>query len=186
MCGKMQASGLTGFIPSICSSAIWGQPCFPVHLMERQMAASCIPQLLSNHHGGWQHPQNQSFGSPRLHLEARNHWWLWCFLFIDMARNIFISQTSGRKLILCLSWDITSPVFNLFLGTRVGCEFQRGKLAGGREWIQLSLSWINFHRPIKNVTWHNYFFLFHLSFPRLLHLFIPQADTDSSLLFSHV
>ena len=56
---------------------------------EWQMAASCIPQLLSNHHGGWQHPPDQSFGSPHLHLEARNHWWLWHFLFIDMARNVF-------------------------------------------------------------------------------------------------
>ena len=34
---KMQASGLTEFIPFICISAIWGQPCFLVHL------ASCIP-----------------------------------------------------------------------------------------------------------------------------------------------
>ena len=59
MYGKMQASGLTGFIPFICSSAIWGQPCFPVHLKKQQMAASCIPQLLSCHHGGWQYPLDQ-------------------------------------------------------------------------------------------------------------------------------
>ena len=52
----MQASGLTEFNSFICSSVIWGQPCFPVHLKEQQMAASCFSQLLSNHHGGWQHP----------------------------------------------------------------------------------------------------------------------------------
>ena len=36
-----------------------GQPWFPVHLKERQTAAACIPQLLSNHHEGWQHPLDQ-------------------------------------------------------------------------------------------------------------------------------
>ena len=40
---KMQASGLTEFIPFICSSVIWGQSCFLVHLQEWQMAASCLP-----------------------------------------------------------------------------------------------------------------------------------------------
>ena len=36
MYGKKQVSGLTEFIPSMYTSAIWGQPCFFVHL------ASCI------------------------------------------------------------------------------------------------------------------------------------------------
>ena len=58
-------------------------------------------------------------------------------------------------------------------------EFQSGRLAGGREWIQLSLSCLNIHRPIKTLTEHNYLFLFHLSF-------IPLVDTDTSLLVSHV
>jgi len=39
----MQASGVTEFIPFICTSAISGQPCFLVHLKEWQMAISCIP-----------------------------------------------------------------------------------------------------------------------------------------------
>ena len=39
----MQASGVTEFIPFICTSAIFGQPCFLVHLKEWQMAISCIP-----------------------------------------------------------------------------------------------------------------------------------------------
>ena len=43
---KLQASGLTEFIPFLCTSAIWSQSCFLVHL------ASCISQLLSNHRGG--------------------------------------------------------------------------------------------------------------------------------------
>ena len=48
----MQASGLTEFIPSICTSAIWGRPCFLVLLKDWQIAASCIPpapQLSSIH-----------------------------------------------------------------------------------------------------------------------------------------
>ena len=49
-------------------------------------------QLLSNHCWGWQHLLDHSFGSHHSHLEARNCWWLWHFLFINMTGNIFISQ----------------------------------------------------------------------------------------------
>ena len=55
-----------------------------------------FPQLLSNHHEGWQDPLDLSFGSRCSHLEARNHWWLWHFLFIDMAGDIFISQRTWQ------------------------------------------------------------------------------------------
>ena len=51
-----------------------------------------FPQLLSNHRRSWQHPLDCSFGSPHSHLEVRNHWWLWHFLFIDVAGSIFISH----------------------------------------------------------------------------------------------
>ena len=86
MFGKMQASGLTELIPFISTSAFWGPSCFLVHMV------SCIPQLLSNHRRSWQHPLDRSLGSPHSHLEARNHWWLWHFLFTDMAGAIFISH----------------------------------------------------------------------------------------------
>ena len=43
MYGRMQASGLTEFTPSTCTSAVWGQILFLVHLKEWQMAASRIP-----------------------------------------------------------------------------------------------------------------------------------------------
>ena len=33
-----------------------------------------------------------SFGSLHSHLEARNRWWLWHFLFTDLAVESFISQ----------------------------------------------------------------------------------------------
>ena len=89
MYGKMQASGLTEFNSSICSSAIWGQPCFPIHLKVWQMAASCIPPAPQQSPWRVATPHNQSFRTPHLHLEARNHWWLWHFLFIHMAGNVF-------------------------------------------------------------------------------------------------
>ena len=40
--GRMQASGLTEFIPSTSTSAVWGQILFLIHLKEWQMAASRI------------------------------------------------------------------------------------------------------------------------------------------------
>jgi len=55
-----------------------------------------FPQLLRNHHEGWQDPLDLSFGGPHSHLEARSHWWLWHFLFIDMAGDIFISQRTQQ------------------------------------------------------------------------------------------
>ena len=61
----------------------------PVFLLTLLLA---FPQLLSNHHGRWRHPLNHSFGNPHSHLEVRNHWWLWHFLFIYMAGEIFISH----------------------------------------------------------------------------------------------
>ena len=57
MHGKMQASGLTKFIPFMCTSAIWGQSCSLFTLL------LAFPQLLSSHHGGWQHLQDDSLGS---------------------------------------------------------------------------------------------------------------------------
>ena len=39
---------------------------------------------------------DHSLGSPHLHLEARNCWRLQHFLFIDMAGDIFISQTEPK------------------------------------------------------------------------------------------
>ena len=56
-----------------------------------------FPQLLSNHRGGRQHLLDRSFGSPHSHLDARNCWWLWHFLFINMAGDIFISQSERQR-----------------------------------------------------------------------------------------
>ena len=40
--------------------------------------------------GSW----NLSLGSPHSHLEARNRWWLWHFLLINMAGDVFISHSN--------------------------------------------------------------------------------------------
>ena len=54
----------------------------PVSLLTLLLA---FPQLLSNHHQGWQPLLDYSLGSSHSHLEARNRWWQRHFLFIDMA-----------------------------------------------------------------------------------------------------
>ena len=67
----------------------------PVSLFTWRSGRWLLPafsQLLSNHRGKWQYLLHHSFGSPHSHLEARSHWWLWHFLFIVTAGDIFISH----------------------------------------------------------------------------------------------
>ena len=66
----------------------------PVFLLTLLLA---FPQLLSNHHREWQHPLDPSFGSLHSHLEVRKCWWLWHLLFINMAGDIFISQSERQR-----------------------------------------------------------------------------------------
>ena len=71
------------------------QSCFLDHLKEWQICYLHSPSSSAITMGGgraWQHPLDPSFGSPHSHLKARDRWWLWYFLFIYMARDIFISQ----------------------------------------------------------------------------------------------
>ena len=63
-------------------------PVFLAHLKEWEIALLASPQLLSYHCGEWWHLLDLSFGNPYSHLEARNCWWLWHFLLIDMAGAI--------------------------------------------------------------------------------------------------
>ena len=110
----MQASGLTKFILCRCTSAIWGQFCLLVHL------AFCVPPVPQESllEGG----SSISFGSPHSHLEARNHWWLWHFLFINNGRRHFHSTDCVNiqyLLFWCHSvwWSLgpsTSPQMNQF------------------------------------------------------------------------
>ena len=68
------------------STAIWGKSCFLVHL------AYFIPLAPQQSPWEWQHTLDSSFGSPHSHLMIRNYWWLWHFLLINMAGDIFISH----------------------------------------------------------------------------------------------
>ena len=84
--------------------------------------ASCIPPASQQSPWGVTVSLDWSFGSPHSHLEARNRWWLWHVLFIDMAGDIFIShhQTSkGYRLEAAFLW--------IFAPTEV-CLSQRQKL----------------------------------------------------------
>ena len=125
----MQASGLTGFNPSICSSAIWGQPCFLVHLKGWQMAASCFPQLLSNHHGG-------VAASPGSVLGAHIHNWrpeildgcdISCLL---IWQEIFLFHKLMKKTqswtFLGFPWDVTSPVLTCSWSPDLDVSFKVG------------------------------------------------------------
>ena len=81
-----------------------------------------FPQLLSNHHGEWQHLLDRCFGSPHSHLEARNRWWLWHFLFTDMAGDIFISLSylfSAHSDFP--SWTI-QPTFSFLMLARISSD----------------------------------------------------------------
>ena len=92
--GKMQASGLTEFIPFKCNSDIWDQSSFLVH------PASCI-FTVPQRWGCWA-------GDGSIHwitvLGALIHiwrpeisrWWLWHFLLINMAEDIFISHSPAK------------------------------------------------------------------------------------------
>ena len=135
MYGKMQASGLPEFNSFICSSAIWGQPCFLVHLKEQQMAASCFPPA----------PQQSPWGvgaSSGSVLGTLIHVWRpeitdgCCISCLFIWQEIFsfhkiMVKTQSWTFLYVLPWDVTSPVFNLFWGTRLGCEFHSRSLLVG-------------------------------------------------------
>ena len=59
--------------------------------------ASSIPPAPQQSPWGWQYPKSWSYGSLHSHLEATSHWWLWHFLLINMAGEIFILHTQKKK-----------------------------------------------------------------------------------------
>ena len=129
MCGKMQASGITGFNPSTCSSAIWGNPGSLFTLRSSRRLLLAFPSFSAIIMWGGSIPRI-SFGSPHSQLETRNHWWLWHFLFIDVAGDIFISQTRGKNPVLsipvCSPWEVTSPVLTCSWAPDLDVSFKVG------------------------------------------------------------
>ena len=108
MSGKKQASVLTEFIPFICTSAIWGQSCFLIHLASCTLPA---PQQLGL--GGAWGGATTSTGShgSQLVLGALIHLWRpaiadGCFIpcLLIWQGHIFISQYVvhyQKKKLLC-------------------------------------------------------------------------------------
>ena len=119
----MQAPWLTESTPFIL--AIWGQSYFLVSLV------SCIPLNSSGINvAGWGRGQGggevvvvaisagpqfwEPFERPHLHLEGRNHWWLWYLLLINMAGDIFISKKPEQRLWTMLSSLLSSDSARCF------------------------------------------------------------------------
>ena len=65
-------------------------------LKEWQMAASCFPQLLSNHHGGWQHPLDQ-FWEPSFTYGDQKSLMAVTFLVYWYGRRYFHFTNSWKK-----------------------------------------------------------------------------------------
>ena len=119
----MQASGLAGFTPFTCSSAFGGNPVYLFTLL----LAPPVPQ---QSRWGRQHPLVCSFGSPHSHLEARNRWWLWYFLFTNMAEVFSLySRISGKESackqepqetqVLSLGWEDPLATHSSILARRI-------------------------------------------------------------------
>ena len=83
------------------------------------MAAPCVPPGPQQSPWRVAAPAGLSFGSLHSHLEARNRWWLWHFLFIELAVESFISQyllsqfssVTQSCLILCDPMNRSKPGF---------------------------------------------------------------------------
>ena len=75
---------------------------------------SRIPPALQQPVVEGQHVLDHSLGSSHPHLEARNRWWLWHFLLINMAGDIFISQCDKNCLTASLWGRREKPWFVAF------------------------------------------------------------------------
>ena len=130
MCGKMQASGLTGFNPSIRSSAIWGNPVSLFTLSSSRQLLPAFPQLFSHTMEGGSIPRIKDLGA-LIHIwrpEITDGCDISCLL---MWQEIFsfhklVGKTQSWTFLYVLPWDVTSPVFNLSLGTNLGVDFKAG------------------------------------------------------------
>ena len=90
-----------------------------------------FPLLLSNHHGGWQHPLDQLW-EPSFTTGGQKSLMSVTFLVYWYGRRYFYFTNSRKKpnpehsCMFSLRCHITC--FNLFLVTRLGCEFQSWSL----------------------------------------------------------
>ena len=64
-----------------------------------------------------------------------SHLLIWQEIF---SFHKLMKKTQSWTFLYVLPWDVTSPVFNLFLGTRLGCGFQSGNLLVGKNGYSFS------------------------------------------------
>ena len=91
---KWSRSGLTEFIPFMCNSDIWGKSCFLVHPASWHFHSSSAITMLG---GVGSIPWITVLGA-LIHIwrPEISHWWLWHFLLINMAEDIFISHSPAK------------------------------------------------------------------------------------------
>ena len=100
MYGKMQAAGLTEFIPFICTSAVWGQILFPVSVRGDRCGGWL---LLASHPHPPPPPQQPPWGKGWGHLLDFRH----CVLFWEPSFTL-----GDQKLLIVVTF-----FFLLFLPT---------------------------------------------------------------------
>ena len=95
----MKASGSLNSFLSYAPQLSGANPVYLFTSRSGRWLLLVFPQLFSSHRRGWQLPLDGSSGTSHSHLEARNRWWLWHFLFIHMAGDIFISHKKSIYLV---------------------------------------------------------------------------------------
>ena len=136
MCGKMQASGLTGFNPSIRSSAVWGNPVSLFTLRSCRQLLPAFPQLFSYTMEGGSIPRIKDLGA-LINIwrpEITDDCDISCLLIwqeIFSFHKLTEKPNPEHSCMFPLRGHITC--FNLFLVTRLGCEFQSWSLLLGEK-----------------------------------------------------
>ena len=108
--GRCKSLGSLNSLISYAPQLAGARSCLLVHLkvwFMWQMAASCWTVNALSH-----------FGSPHSHLEARNSWWLWHFLFIDMVGDISFHKVMRSYQLRCCHTSLDLLPAGFFLHER--------------------------------------------------------------------
>ena len=166
MYGKMQASGLTEFIPFICTSAVWGQILFPVTARGDRCGAWL---LLAPHPHPPPPPQQPPWGKGWRHLLDFRH----CVLFWEPSFTLLL-----LLLLLCFS-HVWCPIDSSLPGSPIPGILQARAL----EWVAMSFSTLGDQRLLIAVT----FFILptymagNISFQKTKFLALRYVDSECHL-----